>query len=518
MLVSDRRALMRDTAGFDGVKPSREPDRPCVSPGSSSISTLVCWPASLATRSSHARRVRRTEDVRHQAWTGYQPRHSVGRLHRPAFRAVRPQHRRARREAAKKDRSRSQAASTDRHRARRGLPLRRDDAVFVARAKAFHRRPGVAGRQRTPRQGAWERSPISGAARDFRGDGWSESADAGAARGAANLRTPVRAARLPLAIGIAALLVLIGGAGWWFVNANRPAAVASKAPAEAARLSIVVLPFANLSGDPAQDYLADALTDELTTALARIHDSFVIARNTAFTYKGKPVDAKAIGKDLGVRYVLEGSVQPTRTGAGSTPSSSTPTAARISGPSNSTPPAPICCRRRTRSSSVWRARWSFNSPRPRPPVSNGRPRQIPTPRIWLSSASGRTESRIYRQGSGCGLPSLRTGARRRSQQCPRAERWPSSSTCRSLLRPQRRPQGRPQAGGRTGVASARPRSKLRRGPQLKGLDTHSVRGASTKRSRKPNARSPWTRPRGSPMRAWAGTTCSSGNLKRASNF
>ena len=81
-------------------------------------------------------------------------------------------------------------------------------------------------------------------------------------------------------------------------------------PLAAQRLSIVVLPFANLSGDPAQDYLADALTDELTTGLARIRDSFVIARNTAFTYKGKPVDAKAIGKDLGVRYVLEGSVQP----------------------------------------------------------------------------------------------------------------------------------------------------------------------------------------------------------------
>jgi adenylate cyclase len=73
---------------------------------------------------------------------------------------------------------------------------------------------------------------------------------------------------------------------------------------------MVVLPFANLSGDPAQDYLADALTDELTTGLARIHGAFVIARNTALTFKGKPVDAKTIGKDLGVRYVLEGSVQP----------------------------------------------------------------------------------------------------------------------------------------------------------------------------------------------------------------
>jgi adenylate cyclase len=72
----------------------------------------------------------------------------------------------------------------------------------------------------------------------------------------------------------------------------------------------VALPFANLSGDPAQDYLVDALTDELTTGLARITGSFVIARNTAFTYKGKPVDVRAIGKDLGVRYVLEGSVLP----------------------------------------------------------------------------------------------------------------------------------------------------------------------------------------------------------------
>ena len=71
-----------------------------------------------------------------------------------------------------------------------------------------------------------------------------------------------------------------------------------------------MLPFANLSGDPAQDYLADALTDQLTTGISRLHDSFVIARNTAMTFKGKPVDAKAIGKELGVRYVLEGSVQP----------------------------------------------------------------------------------------------------------------------------------------------------------------------------------------------------------------
>jgi adenylate cyclase len=72
---------------------------------------------------------------------------------------------------------------------------------------------------------------------------------------------------------------------------------------------IVVLPFANLAGDPAQDYFADGVTENLTTELSRIHDSFVIARNTAFAYKGKPIDAKQIGKELGVRYVLEGSVQ-----------------------------------------------------------------------------------------------------------------------------------------------------------------------------------------------------------------
>ena len=114
----------------------------------------------------------------------------------------------------------------------------------------------------------------------------------------------------PLAAALVALLIVIAGGAWWVLNANRPASVAAKAPAEAARLSIVVLPFANLSGDPGQDYLVDALTDELTTSLARIPGSFVIARNTAMTFKGKPINAKAIGKDLSVRYVLEGSVQP----------------------------------------------------------------------------------------------------------------------------------------------------------------------------------------------------------------
>jgi adenylate cyclase len=90
-----------------------------------------------------------------------------------------------------------------------------------------------------------------------------------------------------------------------------PAQEVSKPPPAIPRLSIIVLPFANLSNDPQQDYFADGITDDLTTDLSRISDSFVIARNTAFTYKGKPVDVKEIGRELGVRYVLEGSVRRT---------------------------------------------------------------------------------------------------------------------------------------------------------------------------------------------------------------
>jgi adenylate cyclase len=95
---------------------------------------------------------------------------------------------------------------------------------------------------------------------------------------------------------------LLGAGAWYFLGANRPS--------EPAHLSIVVLPFANLSGDASQDYLADVLSDQLTTYTSRIPGSFVIARSTALTYKDKPIDVKQIGRDLGVRYALEGSVQP----------------------------------------------------------------------------------------------------------------------------------------------------------------------------------------------------------------
>jgi TolB-like protein/Tfp pilus assembly protein PilF len=80
-------------------------------------------------------------------------------------------------------------------------------------------------------------------------------------------------------------------------------------PPSRPHLSIVVLPFANLSGDPEQDYFVDGVTESLTTDLSRISGSFVIARNSTFSYKGKSIDVRQVGRELNTRYVLEGSVQ-----------------------------------------------------------------------------------------------------------------------------------------------------------------------------------------------------------------
>jgi TolB-like protein/class 3 adenylate cyclase len=90
---------------------------------------------------------------------------------------------------------------------------------------------------------------------------------------------------------------------------SAPAAPLISQPSVVPRLSIVVLPFANLSNDPDQQYFADGITEDVTTDLSRIPDMFVISRNTAFTYQGKRLDTKQIGRELGVRYVLEGSVR-----------------------------------------------------------------------------------------------------------------------------------------------------------------------------------------------------------------
>ena len=94
------------------------------------------------------------------------------------------------------------------------------------------------------------------------------------------------------------------------VSTARPSSATSRSPPIAApRLSIVVLPFTNLSDDREQQYFADGITEDLTTDLSRIAHSFVISRNTAFTYRNKVVDTKQVGRELGVRYVLAGSVR-----------------------------------------------------------------------------------------------------------------------------------------------------------------------------------------------------------------
>jgi adenylate cyclase len=131
------------------------------------------------------------------------------------------------------------------------------------------------------------------------------------APGAAPLGRTITAARRRWMVpGLAALLALLAVGGAWWV---RPGLVPGQRTdgTQAPRLSVVVLPFTNLSGDPNQDYLADGVTEDLTTDLSRLAGSFVISRNTAFTFKGKATDARQVGRELGVRYVLEGSVRRT---------------------------------------------------------------------------------------------------------------------------------------------------------------------------------------------------------------
>jgi adenylate cyclase len=133
-----------------------------------------------------------------------------------------------------------------------------------------------------------------------------------------------RAKRRLITAGIISVISIVATGVWWqwpqkasptaavqvpAATEVRGLAATAVASAAAPRLSIVVLPFTNLSNDPDQEYFVDGITDDLTTDLSQISDSFVIARNTAFGYKGKAVDAKQIARELGVRYVLEGSVR-----------------------------------------------------------------------------------------------------------------------------------------------------------------------------------------------------------------
>src|SRR6202521_348622 len=94
------------------------------------------------------------------------------------------------------------------------------------------------------------------------------------------------------------------------IQTGAPASESRQAPLSLPdKPSIAVLPFANMSGDPEQEYFADGMVEEIITALSRIRWLFVIARNSTFTYKGRAVDVKEVGRELGVRYVLEGSVR-----------------------------------------------------------------------------------------------------------------------------------------------------------------------------------------------------------------
>ncbi|MEK6708951.1 MAG: adenylate/guanylate cyclase domain-containing protein, partial [Nitrospinota bacterium] len=117
------------------------------------------------------------------------------------------------------------------------------------------------------------------------------------------------------AVAFAAAALLIGGGALWTIQKRASTLTVEVSPGTKAPLplpekpSIAVLPFANMSGSAEQEYFSDGITEDITTALAKFPGLFVIARNSAFRYKGKAVDVPQVGRELGVRYVLEGSVR-----------------------------------------------------------------------------------------------------------------------------------------------------------------------------------------------------------------
>jgi len=114
-------------------------------------------------------------------------------------------------------------------------------------------------------------------------------------------------------VAAVAVFVVIGAVAVWHFYFRSPTIKAASIEEMALPLpdkpSIAVLPFDNMSGDPEQEYFSDGLTEDIITALSKVPDLFVIARNSSFTYKGKPTNVKKVAEDLGIRYVLEGSVR-----------------------------------------------------------------------------------------------------------------------------------------------------------------------------------------------------------------
>ena len=121
-----------------------------------------------------------------------------------------------------------------------------------------------------------------------------------------------RKPKRPWTAGAIALLVLVvGGLAWWqpWVPREEPASIERMAFSLPDKPSIAVLPFTNMSGDAEQEYFVDGMTEDLITDLSKLSGLFVIARNSTFTYKGKSVKVRQVAEELGVRYVLEGSVR-----------------------------------------------------------------------------------------------------------------------------------------------------------------------------------------------------------------
>jgi len=123
--------------------------------------------------------------------------------------------------------------------------------------------------------------------------------------------SPVGGSRRSRIVTATVVLVAIAVAVFGFVSwqPEEPAGLGPEVQISSGKPSIAVLPFDNMSGDPAQDYFADGITEDLTTDLSRISGLFVVARNSSFSYKGKSVDVRTVSRELGVRYVLEGSVR-----------------------------------------------------------------------------------------------------------------------------------------------------------------------------------------------------------------